>query len=176
MTTPTITLLEYLRKPGIDQNKDLLNECIRIMSQMLMELEVQMQTGAAKHERKPERQAYRNGYRERIWETRVGDINLRIPKLRSGSYFPSLLEPRRRAEQALLAVVQQAYVEGVSTRKVDNLLQAMGLTGIDKSQVSRICKALDEVVNDFRNRPLKERYPYIWLDAIYLKCGRTTAL
>ncbi len=104
-----------------------------------------------------------------MWETRVGEIPLRIPKLRTGSYFPSLLEPRRRAEQALLAVVQQAYVEGVSTRKVDDLLQAMGLTGIDKSQVSRICKGLDEVVQEFRNRPLSGRYPYVWLDATYLK-------
>ncbi len=111
----------------------------------------------------------RNGYRERVWETRVGEIPLRIPKLRTGSYFPSLLEPRRRAEQALLAVIQQAYVEGVSTRKVDELLRAMGLTGIDKSTVSRICKSLDDVVIEFRNRPLKGRYPYVWLDATYLK-------
>jgi len=99
----------------------------------------------------------------------VGEIPLRIPKLRAGSYFPSLLEPRKRAEQALLAVVQQAYVEGVSTRKVDDLLRAMGLTGIDKSQVSRICKELDEGVQEFRNRPLEGRYPYVWLDAVYLK-------
>ena len=139
------------------------------MSQMVMELEVQAQTGAAKHERMAERKTQRNGYRERAWETRVGEIPLRIPKLRYGSYFPSLLEPRRRAEQALLAVVQQAYVEGISTRKVDELLQAMGLTGIDKSSVSRICKSLDEVVTEFRNRPLERRYPYVWLDATYLK-------
>lgn len=169
MTNPTIAFLEYLHKMGMDQDKDFLQESVRMMSQMVMEMEVQEQTGAAKHERTPDRKNQRNGYRERAWETRVGEINLRIPKLRSGSYFPSLLEPRRRAEQALLAVVQQAYVEGVSTRKVDDLLQAMGLTGIDKSQVSRICKALDEVVTDFRNRPLEGRYPYIWLDALYLK-------
>ncbi|MFZ3079947.1 MAG: IS256 family transposase [Bellilinea sp.] len=169
MTTATIALTEYLHKLGMDQDQDFLQESVRVMSQMLMELEVQAQTGAAKHERSPERLTQRNGYRARAWETRVGEIPLKIPKLRSGSYFPSLLEPRRRAEQALLAVVQQAYVEGVSTRKVDDLLQAMGLTGIDKSSVSRICKALDEVVTDFRNRPLEGRYPYVWLDATYLK-------
>lgn len=169
MTNATIALQEYLRKLGMDQDKDFLQESVRIMSQMLMELEVQKQTGAEKHERTPERKTQRNGYRKRIWETRVGEIPLHIPKLRSGSYFPSLLEPRRRTEQALLAVVQQAYVEGISTRKVDDLLQAMGLTGIDKSQVSRICKGLDEVVQEFRNRPLEGRYPYVWLDALYLK-------
>ena len=169
MTTPTIALTEYLHKLGLDQDKDFLQESVRMMSQMLMELEVQAQTGAGKHERTPERKTQRNGYRGRVWETRVGEIPLRIPKLRSGSYFPSLLEPRRRAEQALLAVVQQAYVEGVSTRKVDDLLQAMGLTGIDKSQVSRICKSLDAVVQEFRNRPLEGRYPYVWLDATFLK-------
>ncbi len=169
MTTPTIALTEYLHKLGLEQDKDFLQESVRLMSQMLMELEVQTQTGAAKHERTPERKTQRNGYRERAWDTRVGEIDLRIPKLRAGSYFPSLLEPRRRAEQALLAVVQQAHVEGVSTRKVDELVQALGLTGIDKSQVSRICKGLDEVVQEFRNRPLEGRYPHVWLDATYLK-------
>lgn len=169
MTTATIAFQEYLRKLGLDQDKDFLQESVRVMSQMVMELEVQAQTGAAKHERTVERKTQRNGYRVRVWETRVGEIPLRIPKLRTGSYFPSLLEPRRRAEQALLAVVQQAYVEGVSTRKVDELLQAMGLTGIDKSTVSRICKSLDDVVVEFRNRPLTGRYPYVWLDATYLK-------
>lgn len=169
MTTATIALTEYLHKLGLEHDKDFLQESVRVMSQMLMELEVQTQTGAAKHERTPERKTQRNGYRERVWDTRVGEIDLRIPKLRTGSYFPSLLEPRRRAEQALLAVVQQAYVEGVSTRKVDELVQALGLSGIDKSQVSRICKGLDEVVQEFRNRPLSGRYPYVWLDATYLK-------
>lgn len=169
MTNPTIALVEYLRKMGMDQDKDFLAESVRVMSQMLMELEAQQLTGAEKHERTPSRTNYRNGYRERSWETRVGEINLRIPKLRVGTYFPSLLEPRRHAEKALLAVVQQAYIEGVSTRKVDNLLQAMGLTGIDKSEVSRICKGLDEMVQEFRKRPLEGRYPYVWLDALYLK-------
>jgi putative transposase len=169
MTEPTIALQEYLRKMGISEDKEFLRESIQVMSEKLMELEVQEKTGAARNEHTPLRKTHRNGYRERIWETRVGEIPLHIPKLRKGSYFPSLLEPRRRSEQALLAVVQQAYVEGVSTRKVDSLLQAMGLTGIDKSKVSRICKALDEIVEDFRNRPLEGEYPYVWLDALYLK-------
>ena len=116
-----------------------------------------------------ERTTQRNGIRERAWETRVGRIELQIPKLRHGSYFPSLLEPRRRVEQALLNVVQQAYIEGVSTRRVDDLVQALGLQGIDKSLVSRACKELDGVVTEFRNRPLTQRYPYVWLDALYLK-------
>jgi putative transposase len=169
MTDPTIALVEYLRKMGMDQDKDFLAESVRVMSQMLMELEAQQLTGAEKHERTAARMNYRNGYRERMWKTRVGEIDLRIPKLRVGTYFPSLLEPRRHAEKALLAVVQQAYVEGVSTRKVDDLLQAMGLSGIDKSAVSRTCKALDGVVHEFRNRPLEGRYPIVWLDALYLK-------
>ena len=169
MTEATIALREYLHKLGLEEDQDFLRESVRVMSQMLMELEVQQQTGAAWHERTPERKAQRNGYRERDWQTRVGDVALQIPKLRQGSYFPSLLEPRRRAEQALLAVVQQAYVEGVSTRKVDELLQALGLHGFDKSAVSRTCQALDEVVQAFRNRPLTSRMPYVWLDALYLK-------
>ena len=169
MTNPTIALLEYMRKMGIEQDKDFLAESVRVLSQMLMELEVEKLTSAEKHERTPERINYRNGYRDRSWETRVGEIDLRIPKLRAGTYFPSLLEPRKHGEKALLAVVQQAYIEGVSTRKVDHLLQALGLTGIDKSEVSRICKGLDEIVQEFRNRPLDRQYPYVWLDALYLK-------
>ena len=169
MTKITIALQDYLRKMGMDQDKDFLKESVRVMSQMVMELEAQQMTGADLHERTPKRKNYRNGYRERIWKTRVGEIDLRIPKLREGSYFPSLLEPRRPSEKALLAVAQQAYIEGVSTRKVDALLKSMGLTGIDKSAVSRICKELDEVVEDFRNRPLDRQYPYMWLDALYLK-------
>jgi transposase-like protein len=169
MTDISMTVREYLRKAGIDLDSDFLAQAARLVAQMTMELEVEQQIGAAKHERTPARTTQRNGYRERSWVTRAGDIPLRIPKLRQGSYFPSLLEPRRRAEQALLAVVQQAYIEGVSTRKVDDLLQALGLTGIDKSQVSRICKDLTEVVEAFRNRPLEGSYPYIWLDALYVK-------
>jgi len=139
------------------------------LAQLAIEFEAEQQIGAGRYERSPERTTYRNGHRERVWETRVGEIPLRIPKLREGSYLPSLLEPRRRAEKALLAVVQAAYVQGVSTRKVDELLQALGLTGIDKSKVSRICRELDVFVDAFRNRPLEGSYPYLWLDALYLK-------
>lgn len=175
MTDISMALLEYLRKHGLDQDANFLQQGIRLLSEMIMDLEVSEQIRAGKYERNPQR----NGYLERLWETRVGEIPLRIPKLRTGSYFPSLLEPRRRSEKALLAVVQQAYIKGVSTRKVDDLLQALGLTGIDKSKVSRICKELDEVVSAFRDRPLKDAYPYVWLDALYLKVrqnGRVVSL
>ena len=169
MTNPTIALKQYLSNIGLDSDVDFLRDSIQLMTQMLIELEAEEQIGAERHERTPQRSNHRNGYRPRTWETRVGEIDLRIPKLRKGSFYPSLLEPRRRAEKALLAVVQQAYIEGVSTRKVDDLLKALGLTGIDKSKVSRICKELDEVVQQFRNRPLEGEYPYLWLDALYLK-------
>ena len=169
MTNPTIALKQYLSNIGLDGDNDFLRDSVRLLTQMLIELEAKEKIGAEKHERTPERSNHRNGYRQRNWETRVGEIDLRIPKLRKGSYFPSLLQPRRRTEKALLAVVQQAYVEGVSTRKVDDLLKALGLTGIDKSKVSRICKELDELVEQFRNRPLEGAYPYLWLDALYLK-------
>ena len=169
MTEPTITLAEYLRKVGVDLDGDFLREGVALLVQLLMEAEVSEQIGAERYQRSEERRTYRNGYRERTWETRVGEIPLRIPKLRRGSYFPSFLEPRRRAERALLAVIQSAYVEGVSTRKVDDLVQALGLTGIDKSRVSRICRELDEAVEAFRNRPLEVEYPYLWLDALYVK-------
>ena len=131
MTEPSMALLEYLRKVGVNLDQDFLREGIRVMTQMLIEAEAEERIGAARYERTPERTTYRNGSRERRWETRVGEVSLRIPKLRHGTFFPSLLEPRRRAERALLAVVQSAYVQGVSTRKVDNLLQSLGLTGID---------------------------------------------
>jgi len=169
MADPTITLLEYLRKMGIDLDGDFLKEGTRLLTQLAVELEAEQVIGAGPYERTDGRKTYRNGHRQRTWETRVGEIPLQIPKLREGSYFPSLLEPRRRSEQALLSVVQSAYVLGVSTRKVDDLLRALGLTGIDKSKVSRICKELDEVVEAFRNRPLEGSYPYLWLDALYLK-------
>ena len=169
MTDPSKALLEYLRKVGMGLQPDFLREAIRVMSDLLMELEVSQQIGADRYERSDKRTTQRNGYRERPWETRVGEIDLHIPKLRQGSYYPSLLEPRRRAEQALLAVIQQAYIEGVSVRRVDDLLKALGLTGIDKSAVSRICQQLDGVVEQFRQRPLQGPYPYLWLDALYGK-------
>src|SRR5262245_12296552 len=165
----SVALLEYLRKVGLGLEPDFLREAIRVMSEARMELEVSRKAGATRYERSGERTTYRNGYRARTWATRVGDIALRIPKLREGSYFPSLLEPRRRAEQALVAVIQQAYIQGVSTRKVDELVQALGLAGVDKSAVSRMCRELDTVVEQFRQRPLGASYPYLWLDALYLK-------
>ena len=161
-----VTLLEYLRKVGVDLEGDFLSQGTQLLAQLAVEFEAEQQIGAGRYERSPERTTYRNGHRERVWETRVGEIPLRIPKLREGNFFPSLLEPRRRAEKALLAVVQAAYVQGVSTRKVDDLLQALGLTGIDKSKVSRICRELDVFVEAFRNRPLDGCYPYLWLDAL----------
>lgn len=169
MTEPTIALKEYLYNIGMEKDADFLRQGVELLSQLLMEAEVEHQVGAKKHERTEKRSNYRNGYRQRSWETRVGEIELAIPKLRQGSYYPSLLEPRRLAEKALLAVVQEAYLKGVSTRKVDDLLKALGLTGIDKSKVSRICKELDQSVEQFRQRQLQESYPYVWLDALYLK-------
>ncbi len=126
---------------------------------MVVELEAAKQIGAGRYERSPEGKAYRNDHRDRVWETRVGEIPSRIPKVRDGSYFPSLLELRRRSEKALRAVIQRAYVEGVSTRRVDDLPQALGLAGIDKNRLSRTCRELDEVVETFRNRPLEGQYP-----------------
>src|SRR5215203_3220089 len=148
---------------------DLLREMIGFAAQRLMELEVESQTGAAYGEKNPERLAQRNGYRDRIWETRAGAVELRIPKLRKGSYFPGFLEPRRMAEKALTAVVQEAYVQGVSTRSVDDLVQAMGMTGISKSQVSRLCAEIDDKVQAFLERPIEGEWPYLWLDATYVK-------
>ena len=169
MTEPIVGLKEYLRNVGVDMDADFLRDGISLLTRMLMDMDVSQQIGAEWYERSDGRQTHRNGYRERMWETRVGEVPLRIPKLRRGSYFPRFLEPRRRAEQALLAVIQTAYVKGVSTRKVDDLLQALGLSGVDKSKVSRICKELDEGVTAFRERALKAEYPYLWLDALYLK-------
>src|ERR1700739_3427372 len=148
---------------------DLLREMIGFAAQRLMELEVEGQTGAAYGEKSPERLAQRNGYRDRTWETRAGTVELRIPKLRKGSYFPGFLEPRRMAEKALTAVVQEAYVQGVSTRSVDDLVQAMGMSGISKSQVSRLCGEIDDKVKAFLERPLEGNWPYLWLDATYVK-------
>jgi putative transposase len=125
--------------------------------------------GAERCQRSPERQGERNGYRNRDWDTRVGTLELRVPRVRDGSFFPGLLEPRKRAERALVATVREAYVQGVSTRRVDHLVKALGLDGISKSQVSRLCEELDVEVDRFRNRRLEGKYPYIWLDATFLK-------
>ena len=162
----TMTVLKHLRKLGVEEDADFLREALQVLMQALIELEVSEQIGAGRYERNAARATQRKGYRERSYETRVGELDLRIPKLRQGPYFPSLLEPRKRSEKALLAVVQQANIEGVSTRKVDALVQAMGLTGMDKSKVSRICQQLDELVQDFRLRPFDHEYPYVWLDAL----------
>jgi transposase-like protein len=148
---------------------DLLREMIGFTAQRLMELEVGALAGAAYGEKTPERLAQRNGYRDRDWETRAGTVELRIPKLRRGSYFPGFLEPRRMAEKALTAVIQEAYIQGVSTRSVDDLVKSMGMEGISKSQVSRLCEEIDERVNAFLERPIEGDWPYVWIDATYLK-------
>jgi putative transposase len=148
---------------------DLLREMIGFAAHRLMELEVEGLTGAGYGEKSQERQVQRNGYRDRSWETRAGTVELRIPKLRKGSYFPGFLEPRRMAEKALTAVVQEAYVQGVSTRSVDDLVQAMGMSGISKSQVSRLCGEIDDKVKAFLNRPIEGDWPYLWIDATYVK-------
>jgi putative transposase len=142
---------------------------IGFTAQRLMELEVETLTGAPLSSRTADRLTHRNGYRAREWETRAGTVELRIPKIRQGSYFPGFLEPRRMGEKALSAVIQEAYIQGVSTRSVDDLVQAMGMTGISKSQVSRLCGEIDERVNTFLNRPLEGDWPYLWLDATYVK-------
>jgi len=164
-----MALLQLLRKYQGDAEVDKLREGLRFLVEALMDLEVTERIGAARYERTPTRQTQRNGYRLRPWDTRVGTVPLRIPKLRQGSYFPSWLEPRRRAERALLAVIQEAYVHGVSTRKVDALIKALGLEGISKSQVSRICAELDADIERFRTRPIEQPVPYLWLDATYVK-------
>lgn len=170
MVEKSVDLLELLRKRLGEADLDFLREAVAILADAIMEAEVTAQAGADYGERSPERIAQRNGYRARRWDTRVGSIELEIPKLRRGSYFPSLLEPRRRSERAMLAVIQQAYIEGVSTRRVDDLVKALGCDGISKSQVSRICKQLDAVVSSFLERPLDAGpYRYLWLDALTQK-------
>jgi putative transposase len=166
MTDEMIALRALLEKSS---DTDLLREMIGFTAQRLMELEVAGLTGAGHGERSADRINHRNGYRERDWETRAGTVELRIPKLRKGSYFPAFLEPRRMGEKALTAVIQEAYIQGVSTRSVDALVQAMGMTGISKSQVSRLCAEIDDKVTAFLNRPLEGDWPYLWLDATYVK-------
>ena len=169
MTNFRMALLDLLRKDEQGADPQFLRDGLRLLVQELMDAEVTEAIGAAPYERSDRRVTSRNGFREREWDTRVGTVDLAIPKLRQGSYFPSLLEPRRRHERALLAVVQEAYVHGVSTRNVDALAEALGLKGISKDQVSRICKELDGQVHAFRTRPLSGEYPYLMLDATFEK-------
>jgi putative transposase len=169
MTNDMMTLRTLLEKSS---DADLLREMIGFTAQRLMALEVEGLTGAAPGERSPDRINQRNGYRDRAWETRAGTVELHIPKLRKGSYFPAFLEPRRMAEKALTAVIQEAYVQGVSTRSVDDLVKAMGMSGISKSQVSRLCEEIDGKVKAFLERPIEGDWPYIWIDATYLKVRR----
>jgi putative transposase len=167
MTEARLPLAELLEKAG---DGDFLRAVAEAVLQLLMEADVEGLIGAARHERTAERQTYRNGYRDRALDTRLGTLQLRIPKLRAGpSYFPPFLEPRKTSEKALVAVIQEAWIGGVSTRRVDELAQAMGLAGLDKSRVSRLCKEIDERVTAFLDRPLAGEWPYLWLDATYLK-------
>ena len=159
MAKDRMDLGAYISKLLAEEEPDVLGEGIRVLAQGLMDAEVSQRIGAGLYERSEDRTAYRNGYRTRRWDTRVGTVELSIPKIAPGSYFPSLLEPRRRSEQALVAVVQEAYVKGVSTRKVDDLVRALGLDGISRSEVSRICKALDAQVEAFRTRPIEGEHP-----------------
>jgi putative transposase len=167
MTTKTTIALAELAEKGADS--DLLRDMIEYVAQRLMELDTEGLCAAAYRERSAERANSRNGYRERLWQTRAGAVDLKIPKLRKGSYFPGFLEPRRAGEKALAAVIQEAYIQGVSTRSVDELVKAMGMSGISKSQVSRLCADIDERVNAFLNRPIEGDWPYLWIDATYMK-------
>jgi len=166
MTDDRMALIELIEK---DADTDLVREMLSFAADRLMEAEVEARTGAAHGTRDPARQVQRNGYRARTWDTRAGRIDLEIPRLRKGSYFPSFLEPRRTAEKALTAVIQEAYVHGVSTRSVDDLVKAMGASGISKSQVSRLVEEIDGRVNAFLVRPIEGEWPYVWIDATYVK-------
>ena len=166
MTNERMALLDLVEK---DADSDLVRDMLAFAAERMMEAEAEVAAGAAKGARDPLREAHRNGYRAREWDTRAGRIELAIPRLRKGSYFPSFLEPRRTAEKALVAVIQEAYVHGVSTRSVDDLVKAMGAGGMSKSQVSRLCAEIDIRVNAFLSRPLEGAWPYLWLDATYIK-------
>jgi putative transposase len=166
MTDDRLPLAELLQKAG---ESDFLRAVAEAVLQLLMEADVEGLIGVGRHERSPERLNYRNGYRDRALDTRLGTLQLRVPKLRQGSYFPPFLEPRKVSEKALVAVIQEAWIGGVSTRRVDELVQAMGLSGIGKSTVSKLCKDIDERVTSFLERPLEGEWPYLWLDATYLK-------
>ena len=179
MATPRMDITSFVGKLLEEDDVDLLRDGVRVLAQVVMDAEVSSQIGAAPYERSGARTAYRNGYRTRSWDTRVGTIELKIPKVSAGSYFPSLLEPRRRAEKALHAVIVEAYVKGVSTRKVDDLVRALGIDGISRSEVSRICKVLDEEVKAFLGREIEGEHPYVWLDATFHKvreAGRVTSV
>jgi hypothetical protein len=166
MTDDRKALVELVQKSG---DSDFLRAVAEGVLQILMEADVEGMIGASRYERSGERATYRNGYRDRALDTRLGTLNLKIPKLRTGSYFPGFLEPRRTVEKALVSVIQEAWIAGVSTRRVDELVQAMGMSGISKSSVSKLCKDIDERVNAFLKRPLSGEWPYLWLDATYLK-------
>src|SRR5579863_2288466 len=167
MTTKSTIALTELAEKGADA--DLLRDMLQFVAQRLMDMDVESLCAAFYAERSPDRANSRNGYRERLWETRAGSVDLKIPKLRKGSYFPGFLEPRRTGEKALAAVIQEAYIQGVSTRSVDELVKAMGMSGISKSQVSRLCAEIDERVNAFLSRPIEGDWPYLWIDATYVK-------
>jgi transposase-like protein len=168
-TVNSMTLASVIGKILSEGNGDFLKQAIKAVLEEVMDLEVGQRVGAGRHERTDARQTYRNGYRERPFDTRVGTLDLEVPKLRQGSYFPSFLEPRRRAEQALVSVIQEAYVHGVSTRKVEKLVKGLGVENLSKSEVSRVCEELLAQVEKFRSRRLEGRYPYLWLDATHLK-------
>ncbi|MET3415067.1 transposase-like protein [Methylobacterium sp. 1030] len=166
MTDDRVALIEALQKAD---DGNFLRSIVETVLQILIEADVDGLIGAGRYERSGERSTYRNGHRERSLDTRLPSLNLKIPKLRTGSYFPGFLEPRKTVEKALVAVIQEAWIAGVSTRRVDDLVQAMGLSGISKSSVSKLCKDIDERVNAFLTRPLSGAWPYLWLDATYLK-------